>query len=511
MAQNSRTKNTILNGVAGVLTQCVTLATTFATRTIFIRELGIEYAGVQGVFSDILTILSFAELGIGSAITYALYKPIAENDNREIGKYMFAYKVIYRFIALTVFLVGCSFIPFLHFIINGVPNIVEDIILIYFLFVVQSASSYLLIYKATFLTAAQKDYLVSKFKIITSIGIAIVQCLFLLLYHSFVIYLIFSILAALLQNYIIACIAEREYPILKDKCKIKLSKEERITLFSNVRALFLYKVSGVALNGTSSLITSIVVNTVTVGVLSNYKLLTNQLKGFLSQVFKATAASIGNLAVTSSGENQHKVFQQMLFICFLVYCISSTILFTVVNPFMQLWLGQRFVFDFSIVAVIVLDFFIEGMLSPISQFRTSNGLFVQGKYRPVIMAILNVIFSVWLGKKLGVAGIFLGIITARALTQLWFDPWILYKYVFKRSIVSYFAIYLKYVFVALLCCSMSRLAITAIGLASPICNVVIGGFLAIILSLGCIYVFFHRTEEYLYSIQLVKKIAKRKL
>ena len=403
---NSRTKNTILNGLAGILTQCVTIVTAFVTRTIFIRELGVEYAGVQGVFSDILTILSFAELGIGSAITYALYKPIAESDSREICKYMSAYKTIYQIIAFVVFIIGCSLIPFLHLIINGVPNIVEDIRLIYFLFVVQSASSYLLIYKATFLTAAQKDYLVSKFKIITSIAIAIIQCVFLLLYHSFIIYLIFTILAALLQNYVIACIAEREYPILKEKSTTKLSREERATLFANVRALFLYKVSGVALNGTSSLITSVVINTVTVGILSNYKLLTNQLKGFLSQIFKATAASIGNLAVTSSSDNQHKVFRQMLFICFLVYCISSTILFTVVNPFIQLWLGKDFVFEFSIVAVIILDFFIEGMLSPISQFRTSNGLFVQGKYRPVIMAILNVILSVWFGRKFGISGIF---------------------------------------------------------------------------------------------------------
>lgn len=511
MITNSRTKNTILNGLAGIMTQCVTIVTTFVTRTIFIKELGVEYAGVQGVFSDILTILSFAELGIGSAITYALYKPIADNDSREIGKYMYAYKVIYQIIALVVFLVGCSLIPFLHFIINGVPNVSEDIRFIYFLFVVQSASSYLLIYKATFLTAAQKDYLVSKFKIITSVVIAIIQCFFLLLYHSFIVYLIFSILAALLQNYIIAHIAEREYPILKEKSKIKLTKEECAALFSNVRALFLYKVSGVALNGTSSLITSIVINTVTVGILSNYKLLTNQLKGFLSQIFKATAASIGNLAVTSSSENQHKVFLQMLFICFWVYCISSAILFTIVNPFIQLWLGNKFVFDFSIIAVIVLDFFIEGMLSPISQFRTSNGLFVQGKYRPVVMAILNVILSVWLGKKFGVAGIFMGVITARALTQLWFDPWILYKYVFKRSVKPYFFIYLKYILVAALCCLLSRLSVVVAEFTNPILNVFIGCLLALSMSGGCIYIFYHRTEEYNYSIQLLRKMIKRKL
>lgn len=508
---NSRTKNTILNGVAGILTQCVTIVTAFTTRTIFIRELGVEYAGVQGVFSDILTILSFAELGIGSAITYALYKPISENDSVEICKYMSAYKSIYHIIALVVFVVGCSLIPFLHLIIKGVPNIVEDIRLIYFLFVIQSASSYLLIYKATFLTAAQKDYLVSKFRIITSIIIAIIQCAVLLLYHNFIIYLILIIIASLFQNYVIARIAEREYPILKARGTIKLSKKERTTLIANVRALFLYKVSGVALNGTSSLITSVIINTVTVGVLSNYKLLTNQLKGFLSQIFKATSASIGNLAVTSTSENQHTVFKQMLFICFVVYCVSSTVLFSVVNPFIQLWLGTEFVFELSIVAIIVLDFFIEGMLSPISQFRTSNGLFVQGKYRPVIMAVLNIFFSVWFGKIIGVAGIFLGVITARALTQLWFDPWILYKYVFKRPIRPYFWSYIKYLLVAILCCIVSWSFINAMGSIPLIYRVMIGFFFSIFISFGLVYIFYHKTSEYDYSVQLFKKMIKRNL
>ena len=145
----------MLNTLAGFVVKFATIISSFVTRTIFIRTLGIQYAGVSGVFTDILTVLSFAEMGIGSAIVYALYKPIAENDEPQIAKLMNAYKKIYSAIAATILVLGLCLIPFLKYIIKDVPDIVEDIRLIYLLYLVNTASSYLLIYKSSFLTAAQ--------------------------------------------------------------------------------------------------------------------------------------------------------------------------------------------------------------------------------------------------------------------------------------------------------------------------------------------------------------------
>ena len=145
--KESRTKYTFLNSITGMIVKIVTIVVVFVTRTVFIKTLGIQYAGVSGVFSNVLTVLSFAEMGIGSAIVYALYKPIADNDEVQIAKLMNAYKKIYSIIAVVILALGLCLIPFLGFIITDVPDIIEDIRLIYVLYLLNTASSYLLIYK----------------------------------------------------------------------------------------------------------------------------------------------------------------------------------------------------------------------------------------------------------------------------------------------------------------------------------------------------------------------------
>ncbi|MBR6271422.1 MAG: teichoic acid transporter, partial [Lachnospiraceae bacterium] len=287
---NSRTKNTILNAIGGVAVRIVTLLTMFITRTVFIKVLGMQYAGVSGVFTDVLTMLSFAELGIGQAITYALYKPIATGDERQIAKLMNVYKRIYTVIAIIVLSIGTALIPFLRYIIKEVPDVVEDIRLIYVFYLLSTASSYLLIYKSTFLTAAQKDYIVSRVKVLFTVIKAAVECVLLIVFRNFLIYLGFSVVANLLQNYILAKITEKHYPVIKERNAEKLEPSERKKLINDVRALALYKVSGTVLNGTDSVITSSILGTVYVGILGNYNLISNNVYLFVMQIFNATSA-----------------------------------------------------------------------------------------------------------------------------------------------------------------------------------------------------------------------------
>lgn len=454
--QNSRTKNTVLNTLTGFLVKIVTILTSFISRTIFIKVLGIQYAGVSGVFTDILTILSFAELGIGSAITFALYKPIAERNERQIAKLMYAYKKIYIIIATVVFVLGLSLIPFLDHLVRDIPDVHDDLRLIFFLYVLNSAVSYLLVYKATFLTAAQKDYLVSKIKIYFQLVKVIAECVILLVFRDFITYLIFTVASVILLNYIIARYAEKKYPVLKEKSSEQLSRNEKRTLFKNVRALFMYKVSGVVLNGTDSVVISSILGTPLVGILANYNLVTKQLYAIVLQIFSSTAASIGNLAATSTNEHQYLVFRKLNLLCLWIYCVSATCLWVLLNPFITIWLGEEYLFAPLIVGLLISDYYITGMLSPITQFRTSNGLFVQGQFRPVIMAVLNIGISIFLAYKIGIAGVIIGTLLSRALTQLWYDPWLVYRSVFKMNVLKYYAEYLLNLFMVAISCVISQ-------------------------------------------------------
>ncbi len=507
----SRTRKTLYNAFFGVVTRVITLVMSFVTRTIFIKTLGIQYAGVSSVFTDVLTVLSFAELGIGSAITYALYKPIAENDEEQIAKYMTVYKKIYRVIALVVFAVGLLLIPFLDYIITDAPDIQEDIRLIYFLYLLNASVSYLLVYKSTFLTAAQKDYLVSRYKIIISIVRLVVEIIILLLTHNFILYLIVAIAMTIVNNFIIAKVAEREYPVIKKKSDVHLEKHEKKKLIGDVRALALYKVSGTLVNSTDSIITSSMLGTTTAGILGNYTLISNQLYNFLMQIFIASAASIGNLAVSSKAGAQYEVFKKMNLICYWIYFVCGTCLWTLFNPFMKLWQGEELLFGTVTVIVLVLDFYIKGMLSPITQFRTANGLFVQGKYRPVIMAIINLVVSVVLAKQIGITGIILGTIISRATTQLWYDPWLVFKNVFSKNVLKFYAEYIMQVVLLITACALSSWILSVVCPVTSILSLIVGGIASVVISNVLFVIVYGRTDAFKAVLALLKKIIKKEL
>lgn len=500
----TRTKNTLLNVLGGFAVKSSGFLTAFITRTTFLYILGIEYAGVSSVFTNVLTVLSFAELGIGTAITYALYKPIAENDNAQICKLMNAYRKIYATIGIVIFLLGLCLIPFLEYVIKETPNIDEDLRMVYLLYLLNTAVSYFLIHKSTFLTAMQKDYLVSKYKVSISIAKTVIECASLVIFRDFLIYLAVSMAGTFTQNAVIAKVAEREYPVLKQKTKARLEPAEKKRLFKDTRALALYKVSGTVLNGTDSILVSSFFGTINAGILGNYSLITNQVYSFVMLAFTATSASVGNLAATSDNQHQYRVFRRMLFISFWIYCFCTTSLWTLLNPFMHVWQSGQNMFSDVIVALMIIEFYIRGMMSPVTQFRTSNGLFVHGKYRPLIMAIINIVISVLLAPKVGIAGILLGTIISRVATQIWYDPWLIYKRVFQISVFRYLKEYILYAVITLLSCYFTTAALQAFSLEEGMLKVFVGSMLCVLVPNTVVIVVFHRSEPFKATMRLFK-------
>lgn len=494
------------NAVGGLAVKACSILSAFVTRTIFLYILGIEYAGISTVFTDVLTVLSFAELGIGTAITYALYKPIAQNDEEQICRLMGVYQKIYTAIAATIFLLGLCFIPFLECVIKDAPDISEDVRLIYFLFLINTTVSYLLVYKSTFLTAAQKDYVVSKLRLIFTLVRTTVECLMLVITRNYVAYLVLSIGLSIIQNYTIAKAAEREYPVLKIKSSGKLRPDEKRKLIQDTKALALYKVSGTILNGTDSILTASILGTVSAGMLGNYNLITSQVYNFIMKLFDATAASVGNLAATTDREHQYAVFRQMLFIGFWIYCFCSTCLWTLLNPFVHVWQGGKYLLGDYVVALMVIEFYIKGLLSPVTQFRTSNGLFVQGRYRPLIMSIINIFVSIVLAHRLGIAGIILGTVISRAVTQLWYDPWLIYKKVFNKSVNDYFRIYSQYLLVTVACCLITSQLLNLLCPQEGVMKILVGLALCILIPNTTIVFLYHNNELFRRIGSLIKKM-----
>ena len=510
MADN-RTRNVIKNSAASLMQRLVKILSQFALRTAFIYILGKEYTGVSGLFTDILHVLSLMELGLDSSMIFSLYEPLAKHDTRKISALLKFYKSAFTVIGLVVLGAGLACTPFLSYIVKGVPNIREDIRGIFMMYVITSAFSYFLIYKSVLLSADQKSRIISKWTSTVSIVESILEIVFLLILKQFYAYLIIHLIATVGRNIIVSRISSRMYADYFKQSDAALSKEEKNKLFRDLACLTVYNMAGVVINSTDSVFISAFVGTVEVAIIGNFTLIITAVRTAVGQIANATKPSIGNLAATSSDNKQELVFKRMNFISFWASCFCCTCLFTLLNPFVGgIWFDASYSVDTSIVAVLVANFFIAVMVFPVESFRTANGLFVQGWTRPAIMAVLNIILDFWWGKMWGIFGIFIATTVSRLATQVWFDPWLIYKKVFKQKVVSYYLTYILYAVIIAASCTIAYLLCSVVTLRPALFDFALKALVSVVIPNLMIVFVFRRTDEFKYVLGFANRLVRRK-
>lgn len=457
--ENSRTKNSIDNIKTGAIVQFINKIMAFVVRTFFIKMLNSDYLGVNGLFTNILSILSFAELGIGTAIIFNMYKPVAIDDKEKIKSLMQLYKKCYTIIGVIVFVLGLLVIPFMNFVITSKPNISENLILIYLMFLFNTSVSYFFTYKKSIISAHQKQSIINNIDSVFYFMKSIVEIIILVLTRNFLIYLTIEILATVFENIYVSVKADKMYPYLKDKNVKVLSKEESGNIFKNVKALVVYKFGGVIMNGTDNILISSLVNVGTVGFCSNYTMIINSIKSIITSALNGITASIGNLNVVGNTKQKESVFYQITFVNYIIYSFCAIAFIVLLNPFIRIWLGEKYILGIDVSIALALSFFIEGLRNPGYAYRTTLGLFQKGKATPYIGAITNIIFSIALCKLCGVSGIFFATCIAQLVSYTWIDPYLIHKYEFKTPVSKYFKKYIKYclvfIFIAIVTLSVT--------------------------------------------------------
>lgn len=436
--ESSRTKKALLNAVTGSAMQMLNVILGFVSRTIFIYLLNSDYLGVNSLYTNILTVLSFAELGIGSAIVFSMYRPIAEKDKAKIQALMKLYKKAYWTIGVVIFVLGLCAIPFLQYIIREAPDIKENLTLIYVLFLINTSVSYFYSYKKTLITADQKDYLVQIYTRVFQFIQIVSQSIFLLITHEYLIYLIIFIICTIGQNVFLSLKADKLYPYIKEKNENELSAEETKSIFDNVKALFVYKFGSVILNGTDNIIISSVINVSTVGIASNYTMLMTNVTNVVGSAINSMTASVGNLSVSGNKKQIRDVLHQLLLLCVWMYGFIGIGFFSLANDFVYLWIGDEYILDQTVVFAILFSLYINGIQYSAYTFRTTQGLFIQSKWVPMISAIINIVLSIWWGNTIGLAGIFVATGISRLLTTTVVDPWLVYKHNFNEKPFGYY-------------------------------------------------------------------------
>lgn len=509
MNKNSRTKNSVINSIYASVSQIVTILLTFIVRTVFIQVLSAEYLGVNGLFTNIITMLSLADLGIGISIPYTLYKPLAEDNKSKIKVLMKLYSKIYNVIGIVVLLIGVAITPFLKYIIKDIPDIPE-INIIYILFVVNSACSYFFVYKKLLMDSDQKGYIANKIIMITTIVKSAVEILILYITKNYIAYLLVSIVVTILQNLAISIKCNKMYPYIKEKTEEKVSKEDVKKLRKNTSALVIYRIGTVALTGTDSIIISKFIGVVAVGIYSNYILITNAITKVISQIFSAITSSIGNLVVTSNEKKSEEVLYKLQFLNFWLYTFFSVCVIALINPFIKLWIGEQYLLDNYVAFAIGLNLYLLGMQNVVSSFRNAYGLFIQGKYRPLIMTIVNIILSIWWAQLIGILGVILSTAVSRLFIVGIYDPIVLYKHGFKNKPKKYFITYTKYFIIFAILSAISLYVIDLINMSNFGIWIIVGCILAIAVNIVLI-VLFYKDENFAFYKNKLKNIINKKL
>lgn len=441
-----RTKNVIKNFKYGVFCQILNLFIQFVSRTIFIKFLGTEYLGVNGLFTNILTILSLADLGIGNVLIFSMYKPLAENDEKKVNLLLKEYKKIYRYIALIILIIGLLLMPFVENFVNGTTTI-KNLKFIFILYLLNTVFSYLCIYRISIINADQKNYYVNIVQQIFNLIANVVMIIILYLTHNFIAYLLIKIIFSILCNIFLSKKASKMYPYINSKIDGNISIKEKKRIFKDTRAMLCHKIGGVIVCGTDNILISYMVNIATVGIYSNYLLITNSVKNFANIFFSSMSSSVGNLNAKKNKKYTYEIFKKVFYANFLIYSFSSICLYCLLNPFIEIWLGKEFIFNKFTTLCITVSFFLDGMRQTVMLFRNSMGLFQQDQWKPIVESIANLLISIILGLKFGITGIILGTILSLVFVSIFVETKVLYKYGFEVKVFEYFKTYLKYLLI----------------------------------------------------------------
>lgn len=502
---NSRLKNSALNLATGLLGRLLTIILNFAVRTIFIHCLDEAYLSVNGLYSNILTVLSLAELGFGSAMVYHMYEPMAKKNYQKVAELLYFYKKAYFAVGMAIVGIGVCIIPFMDVIIKDKPD-VPWLTLYYIIFLLNSGLSYCFAAcKGTLFLADQKEYVQTNARNTIAIIQTALQVLLLLLFRAYLSYLLIQLAGTLCVNAYVAHLAEKRYPEISKYKNDRLNGDEKRQLLKDTGALFLTKVGHVALNGTDNIIISAVVGVLWVGRLSNYTLICDSVTSVLCQITAAITGSLGNYFATENRRSGYVIFKKIEFLNFWLYGFSFIALLILLDPFIRLWAGARFVLGLPVCFAIALNFFVAGYMNTLWVFRSTLGLFKHGKYRPLIVAGLNIVLSIALGKIWGVFGILFATFLSRAAVNLWYDPIVLHKYGFGVSAKPFFCEYAKRL---LLVASLSILLL-AVRKFVFLTGVSILGFVIMMVITAIVpnamfWIAYHKKNEYLYFEDILK-------
>ena len=503
-----RTEKSIKNAATAIISNSVAILASFAAQAIFIKTLGKEYNGLNGLFSNIISMLSVFELGLGSALVYHLYEPIAKKDKEKIKSIMRFYRNSYRAIAATIALLSIALLPFLHFFVTSTIDI--NIYIVFLLFAADSSFSYLLSYKRSILYANQESYILNIIRIGYTLLLNTAQIIILLLTKNYYLYLIIKIVSRIAENLAITLVSNKRYPELKSKKVNKLGIKTKRSIYKKVKGLLFHKIGSYIVLGTDNIIISKFIDLATVGLYANYTIIINGINALFSQIFYSITSSIGNLLTEKNSIKSYSTYRQILLINFWIACFSCIAFYLISRPFISIWIGDEYLLNDAIVISIMINLYLTMYGNTIGSFKAACGIFHEDRFVPLIQSVVNIIVSIALVKPLGLAGVVIGTIISTMILYLFSYPRYVYSRLFNKKIRDYYMETAKYAILFAIIFIISNITYNVIvsncKISSLPIQLVVATIISLLLPSAIIVAIYGHSQNF----TLIKKIVRRK-
>ena len=497
--------NSLRNSSLAFAGQIVTILLGFVVRWFFIHNLGQEYLGVNSVMESMLTILSMTELGIGTSVAFALYKPIDDGNLKRIGSLMAFYRKTYCALGIITAVLGPLLIPFMRFFTREAAN-VGSLSIIYLLFLLNTVLSYFFAYKRTLLSAYQQNYVNSLSEDLFAVIKYILQAVSIIIFKSYIGYLVINIVCTMGANIVISIVCDRKYPFIKDYKKEKLLPEDKTSLRKSVVSLMYQKIGAKLVTGTDNLMISYAKLSL-MGIYSNYAMVVSIVSRVVYNVLHSMLGSIGNLMVQKDDSHKNNVFEEFAFATFAFYFFISIGFSACLERFIVLWAGESWLLSPMVTFLVILNFFLMGMRQPNVIVIEAAGLFNKLRLKAVGEVVVNLVvsFIFLIVFNMGIYGVLFGTTISMVSVCIWWEILVVHKYSLKTSPKKYSIDFLIYILTAALGCFAAYFVAAKIP---------IGGILGLLLSGVCAAFIFVVIILVVYSRErrfktLVKRFIKR--
>ena len=434
--EGTRTKKSAANVFFGLGNRIILMVFPFVIKTITIYTLGAEYLGLNSLFSSILQVLSLSELGVGSAMVYNMYRPLAEGDKKTVGALLLLYKRVYRYIGLFILIVGACLCPFLDKLIaSSYPQDI-NLYVLYMIFLLNTVLSYWVFsYKKSLLEANQINSVESKLNTIVNIFLYTGQVVVLLVFRNYYLYIILMPICTLVLNLVRNVVITRLFPDIKAEGDLDKSIIDDIK--KKVFALFGHKIGTTIITSADSIVISAILGLVVLAKYSNYYYIINSLIGFVTIFYTAITASVGNSIIQDSKQKNYRDFKVLVFMNSWIVGWCSICLYCLYQPFMTIWMGEDMLFD-NTTLILFAVYFYAWLIRRIGlTYKDAAGMWNEDFFKPYVGAVVNLVTNIILVKMIGVNGALLSTIIIMVFIYAPWETAVLFKYLFERSALEY--------------------------------------------------------------------------